>query len=317
MIIANPIYDTVFKRLMENKRIASFFVETLIGEKIVDIAMVPQEYTYYSKEKQKKRDEDRKDEPEKKDDYVILSIIRFDFVATIRTAEGENKKVLIEIQKSNKATDLVRFRTYLGEQYKLEDTIIVNGVPKEQSLPIVAIYMLGFTLSEIEAIAVKVNRTYIDIIYNNEIKNKDPFIESLTHDAYFIQIPYINRDIYTDWKECSELKQMLSLFEQNYFVDENFFKKYPYPITNKNIKKMIDTLAYIVADPKVKRAMQEEYWAAQNEIIWENQVATLTNKVETLSDENVTLTNTVTNQSSEISKLRRLLQQAGIDIPTA
>jgi len=70
---------------------------------------------------------------------------------------------------------------------------------------------------------------------------------------------------------------------------------------------MIDTLEYIVADPKVRRAMQEEYWAAQNETIWENQVTALTNKVTTLSSENAEL-------SSENAELRRILQQAGIDI---
>ena len=66
-------------------------------------------------------------------------------------------------------------------------------------------------------------------------------------------------------------EQMLSLFEQDYFVEDIFTKKYKYPITNINIKTMVETLAYISADPKVRREMQEEYWAAQNEIIWENQ----------------------------------------------
>ena len=95
---------------------------------------------------------------------------------------------------------------------------------------------------------------------------------------------------------------MLSLFEQDYFVDEKYLKKYPYPITNKNIKKMVETLEYISADPKVRRAMQEEYWAAQNEIIWENQVTELSNQNATLSNQN--------------EVLRRLLQKAGIDIPS-
>ena len=48
-------------------------------------------------------------------------------------------------------------------------------------------------------------------------------------------------------------------------------------MTNKNLKKMIDTLEFTVADPKTRRKMQEEYWAEQNEVIWENQVTTLTN----------------------------------------
>ena len=39
--IAIPIYDTVFKHLMENKRIARFFIETLINEKVTEIAVIP------------------------------------------------------------------------------------------------------------------------------------------------------------------------------------------------------------------------------------------------------------------------------------
>ena len=70
---------------------------------------------------------------------------------------------------------------------------------------------------------------------------------------------------------------------------------------------MIETLAYIVADPKTKRIMQEEYWAALNETLWEKQVIAQTRKIATLSSKNAT-------QTRQIMELRRLLQQAGIDI---
>ena len=301
VIIANPIYDAVFKNLLAtskgtNKDIAGYFVGTILGEEIADIDLLPQEYTYHKKIKTRKEAE-------------TLKSIRLDFVATIHTRSGEYKRVLIEIQKSQNPTDLLRFRTYLGEQYKQLDTITVKDNRIEQTLPIVVIYMLGFPFPEIETIVLKVNRTYVDMINGEEVKNRSPFIECLTHDGYFIQIPRINRDTYKEWENCSELKKMLSLFEQDYFVDENFLKKYPYPITDKNIKKMVETLEYIAADPKVRREMQEEYWAAQNEIIWEKQV-------ETLSNQNETLSNQVAAQSNQIAELQRILQQAGINIPT-
>ena len=320
IVIANPIYDVVFKNLMTtskgtNKDIASYFVGTILGEEIIDIELLPQEYAYHTKLKKKIKAQKGAE---------VLTLIRLDFVATIHTKSGEYKKVLIEIQKSQKPTDLLRFRTYLGEQYKQLDSIKVKENKIEQSLPIVVIYMLGFKLPEVGAIAIKANRTYIDIIGGGEIRNKSPFIESLTHDAYFVQVPRINKDTYTDWESCSELKQMLSLFEQDYFVDGDFLKKYPYPITNKNIKKMIETLEYIAADPKVRRAMQEEYWAAQNEVLWENQVTTLMNEVTTLYNENTTLSSEVTTLanenttlSNENAELRRMLQQAGIVIASA
>jgi hypothetical protein len=72
MIIANPIYDIIFKRLMENRRIARFFVETLIGEHVVDIAMLPQEYTYYSKTRKKPKDEEMYEELKKDEEIAEL-----------------------------------------------------------------------------------------------------------------------------------------------------------------------------------------------------------------------------------------------------
>ena len=321
IIIANPIYDVVFKELMttnkgEIKNIAGFFVSTILDENITDIDLLPQEYTYFTKSKKKTEDS----QPE------TLAIIRLDFVATIRTEAGENKKVLIEIQKSNKSTDISRFRTYLGEQYKLVDKE-ENKEPK--SMPIVVIYMLGFELPDIEEIVVKVNRTYMDVIGGGEIKRKSPFIESLTHDGYFIQISRINREMYSQWEQCSEIEQLLSLFEQDYFVEENFYKKYPYPITNQNIKNMVETLEYIAADPKTRRIMQEEYWATWNETIWENKVTVLTNKIAerentiverentiaTLANQNDALANQNDALASQNAELKRLLQQSGISFP--
>ena len=210
MLIANPIYDTVFKRLMENRHSARFFIETLIGEKIEDIAMVPQEYTYHARVKKK----EHKVEAEDTDKWEILSLIRFDFVATIRSENGEYRKVFIEIQKTNKPTNLLRFRTYLGEQYKQMDMVEVASGKVEKALPIISIYLLGFKLTNIKAAAIKVCRTYIDMIGRTEIKQRNKLIESLTHDGYFVQIPYIQG------KPRTSLESLLSIFEQKYFIDE-------------------------------------------------------------------------------------------------
>ena len=264
MIIANPIYDTVFKRLMENKRIASFFVETLIGEQIEDIAMVPQEYTYHTKEKKKS---------DRQEDWVVLSVIRYDFVATIRSASGENKKVLIEIQKSSKPADLMRFRTYLGEQYKRMDMVEIASGKIEKALPIISIYLLGFTIPEIEATAIKVNRSYIDMIEQKEIKQKSEWIESLTHDGYFVQIPFVKG------KPRTSLEKVLSIFEQQYFVDDKkTIKYYEYPLDDENVKTMVEVLRHAAADAKTKREMEEAWWADLNEKEYEKMEKEITIK---------------------------------------
>ena len=348
VIIANPIYDAVFKSLMTtgkgtNRNIAGYFVGVILGEEITEIDLLPQEYTYPATTR---KEQNGQVEIEK------MKLIRLDFVATIRTQSGEYKKVLIEIQKSQKPIDLLRFRTYLGEQYKQTDTITIKEDRIEQTLPIVIIYMLGFTLPGINTIALKAGRSYINLIGDVKIKTKSPFIESLTHDGYFIQVPRIKREVYAEWDKCSELKQMLSLFEQDNFVEANFTKKYTYPITNKNIKTMVETLAYISADPKVRREMQEEYWAAQNEIIWENQVAAkdktiavkdkeiavkdktiavmakektamakektaMAKEKTAMAKANAAMAKANAAKEKENEKLRRLLQEAGIIIPFA
>ena len=230
---------------------------TYLGEQIEDIAMMPKEYTY---ERKSKKQKSTLQDGNEKEEVEILSVIRYDFVATIRNADGENKKVLIEIQKSSKPTDLVRFRTYLGEQYKLQDVVEVATGKVERALPIISIYLLGFKIPKIKTPAIKVNRTYIDMIGNTEIKQKSKLIESLTHDGYFVQIPHIQG------RPRTILEKLLSVFEQKYFVDsKEFIKEYAYPLDDKNLKEILETLVYAAADPVTKREMEAAWWADQDE----------------------------------------------------
>jgi hypothetical protein len=243
---------------MENRRSAKFFIETLTDETVEDIAMVPQEYSYHAKVKKKKT---QKEELEyNADEWEVLSLIRFDFVATIRNADGESKKVLIEIQKSNKPSNLMRFRTYLGEQYKRMDMVEVKSGKIEKALPIISIYLLGFKLINIKTASLKVSRIYMDMISKKEIKERNNLIESLTHDGYFVQIPRIKG------KPRTSLERLLSIFEQKYFIDDkNTIKEYEYPIEDENLKMMVDILKHAAADEKTRREMEEAWWAEEDE----------------------------------------------------
>jgi len=305
MIIANPIYDTVFKRLMENRRVARFFVETLIGEPIEEIAMMPKEYTYEKRSKQQKKHIHAVDENE---EYVILSVIRYDFVATIRNAAGENKKVLIEIQKSSKPTDLMRFRTYLGEQYKLQDVVEVATGKVEKALPIISIYLLGFTIPKINTPAIKVDRTYINMIDKTVIKQKSKWIESLTHDGYFVQIPRIKG------RPRTLLEKLLSVFEQNYFVDEReTTKEYEYPLDNKNMEEMVEMLKYAAADPRTKREMEVAWWADQDEKEYERMEQALEEKNKTIEEDKKALAEkdrSLAEKDREIAELKKRIYGA-------
>ena len=96
IIIANPIYDVVFKNLMEDKEIAQYFIGIILGETITDIEFAPLEYTY-----------ERKIQTE--DQIKTITVIRLDFVATIHTKDNTEKKVLIEIHQALKPYDILRF----------------------------------------------------------------------------------------------------------------------------------------------------------------------------------------------------------------
>lgn len=79
ILIANPIYDVVFKRLMENEKAAKFFISTLINKTVEEIHLKPQEFTY--------------------DLPSGVAIFRLDFIATIRTDKGTYEKMIEELKK--------------------------------------------------------------------------------------------------------------------------------------------------------------------------------------------------------------------------
>ncbi len=151
MIIANPIYDVVFKYLMEDLEIARLFLSRIIGEDIVEVKLQPQEHTSRSER------------------FEII-IFRLDFKAIIKTKEGIRKKVLIELQKGKTAGDIMRFRKYLGDNYRKEDTV---QEPDPNALPIITIYFLGFRLKNIETSILKVNREYLDLVTGETLHKKE------------------------------------------------------------------------------------------------------------------------------------------------
>jgi hypothetical protein len=256
MVIANPIYDVVFKRMMENERVAKFFIGTLLGQTIEHIEVKPQEYTYEG--------EFEENDPKK---YEIIEerirkryniwVYRLDFIATIKTETGEYQKVLIEIQKAKNQIDLMRFRNYLAEQYKKED--LVNN--KKAILPITTIYILGFKLPEIETACIKVERNYKDLINNKIINQKSDFVEKLTHDSYIVQVDRITNNYST------KLDKLLSLFEQQHFIDDKkITKEFIHELDNDDIKLTTDILHFAGTNPEERKKIEteQEAWRTVN-----------------------------------------------------
>ena len=169
MIIANPIYDVVFKYLLEDADIARDLLSTILGEEVVHLEFKPQETSTESSEG--------------------IKILRLDFKAIIKKKDGTLFKVLIELQKSKQVFDVMRFRRYLGDNYRKEDQMIEkDGLAVFRPLPIITIYFLGFLLNNVPSGVIKVKRDYVDVVTEEILGVKDDFVELLTHDSYMIQV---------------------------------------------------------------------------------------------------------------------------------
>ena len=280
MVIANPIYDFVFKRLMEDNRIAKFFIGTLLEQTIESVEVKPQEFTYTDK-------------------LAGLAVFRLDFLATVKTETGELKKVLIEIQKAKNQIDLMRFRNYLGAQYKKED--IVND--KKVILPITTIYILGFPLPEIKEACIKVERNYRDLISKKIIDTKSDFVEKLTHDSYIVQVGRITNRYQT------RLDKLLSVFEQTNFLDDTkITKEFKHDTDIEEVKIITDILHYSGTDPveKKKLEIEQEAWRTVD-AMYEERAEKL---IQELNDSKKALTEkdlALTEMARQLEELKRRL----------
>ncbi|MEW6712165.1 MAG: hypothetical protein AB1403_20260 [Candidatus Riflebacteria bacterium] len=187
MLIANPIYDSVFKYLMEDNRVARLLLGAVIGKNIISLEPRPQEVVI------------TRDNPAKH------SVYRMDFSARIKTSQGE-RLVIVEVQKAKHATDIIRFRRYLGRQYANPENTERVGLSK-RGTPIISIYFLGYPLDDIDAPVLKIARTYTDLTTKKVYAVKNDFIESLTHDSFIIQTSRLKS------RRRSELESILTVFD--------------------------------------------------------------------------------------------------------
>jgi len=248
--IANPIYDVVFKYLMEDSKIAKLVISSIIGEEIEELNFLPQEFVSTIRtEQESKKPKARKN---RKD---TLTVFRLDFSAKIRTAQGL-KQVIIELQKAKFPKDIMRFRKYLGEQFSNKENfqkIRIGNRIRKTGIPILSIYFLGHKLDYTKSSAIKVSRQYHDLITGEVIDVKEAFIESLTLDSYVIQIPYLTG------KRRNDLEILLSVFDQSHPADKdhhilnieerNFPEKY---------SMIIRKLQKAVQDTEIKKKMELE-----------------------------------------------------------
>ncbi len=214
MRIANPIYDVVFKYLLDDEKAAKLVLSALLGREVLELQFRPTEVR-------------REAAPALGPSILVL---RMDFAATVALEDGSRKLVLIEIQKARSPMDVLRFRRYLGSQYASEDNVFLDETGRKLALPLVTIYFLGEGLDDIDVPVVKINRHYTDAATGEQIPILDPFVEALTHDSIVVQIDRLRNRRRTD------LERLLMVFDQGQarrsdphlldILEENFPERY-------------------------------------------------------------------------------------------
>jgi hypothetical protein len=177
-----------------------------------------------------------------------------DFVAIVKKEDGQYKKILIELQKTKRSTNIKRFRTYLGENYLKVDEIIENGVPVSQPLEIVTIYFLGFNLDDVPVSILKVTNCFLDATTGNKLEHepKDKFLRLLNHESYTIQIRKLKPN------EKSRVEKILNIFSQYYITSSDQTLDFKGSIDDPLLEKIVNRLTRAIADETLRRQMNME-----------------------------------------------------------
>ena len=236
MKVANPIYDVVFKYLMEDERIARTILSALLKKDVVRVEMRAHEYS--------------------NDERDTLSVFRIDFGATVVDEHGDESLTLVELQKTWVETETLRFRQYLGVQYRSP-----KNMRGDFAVPMVAVYLLGHKVGAIEEPVLYVSHDCRDY-YERPVEKglPDPFVESLTHDSIIVQIPRLHGQI------NNRLDKVLSIFDQSrrdsddeqlLSIDERAYSD------DIDMERILHRLTMAAADADVRHRMdvEDEYFS--------------------------------------------------------
>ena len=233
--VANPLYDAVFKYMMEDERIAKTLLSALLQKTVIAVEMRRHEYPNISRD--------------------TISMFRVDFAATVLEDDGSKKLILIELQKTWLETETLRFRQYLAVQYNNKENMRKDTKGKF-ALPTVAVYLLGHCVGQFTEPVIYAKHKVYDYGGNEILQKKpDPFVESLQHDSIIVQIPLLRGRV------NNRLEKILSVFDQSQIypddqrmleLDENKYAD------DAEMEHILHRLQSAAANPNIRNRMNAE-----------------------------------------------------------
>ena len=289
MFIANPIYDTVFKYMMSDTKVAKIFLSAIIEEKIVEL-------DFASTERSLKPGAKRSDVNRELEELVVC---RFDFAAKIKTGSGEYKTVTIELQKAKFATDIMRFRRYLGVMYQDADN--TSDKQRLKARQIYCIYLLNYDIGLSNSPVIKVDHIVSDQATGEELSSKNEFIQSLNHKSWIVQIRQLKEN------RRNDLENLLSIFDQDNITKDNHILNVNSENFSEEHKHIVRKLqeAYASSQVRDEMIMEDDYFKeleVKDDIIAE-QEKKLAKNAKMLAEKD----KTIAENAKEIAELKRLL----------
>ena len=233
--VANPLYDAVFKYMMEDERIAKTLLSALLQKTVITVEMRRHEYPNIARD--------------------AISMFRVDFAATVLEDDGSKNLILIELQKTWLETETLRFRQYLAVQYNNKENMRKETKGK-YALPTVAVYLLGHNVGQFTEPVIYARHKIYDY-EGNEVHQEepDPFVESLQHDSIIVQIPRLRGRV------NNRLEKILSVFDQSQIypddqrmleLDENKYGD------DAEMTHILHRLQSAAANPDIRNRMNAE-----------------------------------------------------------
>jgi hypothetical protein len=225
--------------MMEDNTVAKLLVSSIIGEEVIELEPKPQEHTR------------EKDKAKTEKGIPNLTVYRLDFSAKIKLSDGQYKVVIIEMQKAELPTDIMRFRRYLGEQY-IDSGNRTTENEEVDAMQIYAIYFLGKELGIYDTPVLSISPEVKDVSTGKIIGEQSKFIDGLYHKSWIVQISCLKK------RRRNELEQLLSVFDQSNLTSNNHILNVKEEAFPETFRPLIRRLKGAASDSTIKKQMKEE-----------------------------------------------------------
>ena len=266
IIIPNPIYDLIFRYLMEDIESAKIVISTLINENIKKLHLEPTTHT------QKKENHTKIEISDPKTNENI-KMFHLDFTAVVELPDGSEELIMIELQKASEPDDIFRFKRYISKNFQRKQEKEITD-PKTQAIETVSkpirlipIFILNFRIeNEINDLLIKTNKIKTGIFKNKNLSKHNEFIDNLTYDIWVIQLPNlqnVNEEDYKDDEYKQKLYSLLKLFDQKSKVKNNEHRlrliRKLFPGFLDRVIKRIQSASIDIPDMEEKMFAEDEY----------------------------------------------------------